>query len=149
MTADELIAALGLAPHPEGGYFREVFRSTSRIPPLDGRSDRSALTTIYFLLKAGDVSRGHRVASDEVWHFCGGAPLELSTSADAAFDPVTRRLLGPYDGRTEPVRVVAAGTWQSARSMGDYTLAGCTVGPGFEFDDFELRGAGAPGRSDH
>ena len=138
MTADEWISALRLAPHPEGGHFREVYRSPLRTQPLDGRSDRSAVTTIYFLLRAGEVSRWHRVASDEVWHFCGGDPLELSMSNDDSLESVTSVLLGPYGNVMEPVRIVPAKTWQSARSTGMYTLAGCTVAPGFEFADFEM-----------
>ena len=135
--AAELIEGLGLAPHPEGGYFREVYRSAARVHPLDGRPDRLALTTIYFLLVAGQVSRWHRVASDEVWHYYEGDPLELVV-ADAGFDNVSRRLLGPVGDDREPVRVVMAGDWQAARPMGPYTLVGCTVGPGFEFADFEM-----------
>jgi predicted cupin superfamily sugar epimerase len=139
MTAEEVISALRLTPHPEGGYFREVYRSNARTQPLDGRSVRSAVTTIYFLLRAGEASRWHRVASDEVWHFYDGVALELST-ADGDFSNITRRLVGPYDGGgPEPVQVVPAGIWQSARSTGVYSLVGCTVAPGFEFVDFEMR----------
>ena len=135
--AADLIRGLVLAPHPEGGYYREIFRSAARVHPLDGRPDRLALTTIYFLLVAGQVSRWHRVASDEVWHHYEGGPLELLV-ADAAFHDVSRRLLGPVGDNREPVRVVIAGEWQAARSTGPYTLVGCTVGPGFEFADFEM-----------
>src|SRR5262245_31100327 len=109
--ARELIEVLGLRPHPEGGYFREVYRSAARVQPLDDRSDRLALTTIYFLLVAGQVSRWHRVASDEVWHHYEGDALELLV-ADAAFHDVSRRLLGPVDDKTAPVHVVVAGEWQ-------------------------------------
>ena len=135
--AADRIRELGLTPHPEGGYYREVFRSAARVQPLDSRTDRLALTTIYFLLVAGQVSRWHRVASDEVWHHYEGGPLELFV-ADAGFHDVSRRLLGPVGDDSEPVRVVLAGEWQAARSMGPYTLVGCTVGPGFEFADFEM-----------
>ena len=135
--AADLIRGLGLTPHPEGGYYREIFRSAARVHPLDGRPDRLALTTIYFLLVAGQVSRWHRVASDEVWHHSEGSPLELLV-ADAAFHDVSRRLLGQVGDNREPVRVVMAGEWQAARSVGPYTLVGCTVGPGFEFADFEM-----------
>ena len=135
--AADLIQGLGLTPHPEGGYFREVYRSAARVHPLDGRADRLALTTIYFLLVAGQVSRWHRVASDEVWHHYEGGPLELLV-ADAGFDDVSRRLLGPVAETTQPVHVVVAGEWQAARPTGSYTLVGCTVGPGFEFADFQL-----------
>ena len=135
--AADLVEVLGLRPHPEGGYFREVYRSAARVQPLDGRTDRLALTTIYFLLAAGQVSRWHRVASDEVWHHYEGGPLELLV-ADAGLNDVSRRLLGPVGDKTEPVHVVRAGEWQAARPMGSYTLVGCTVGPGFEFADFQM-----------
>ena len=135
--AAHLIEALGLTPHPEGGYFAEVYRSAGRVQPLDGRDDRPALTTIYFLLLAGAASRFHRVASDEVWHYYEGDPIELWT-ADAGFTTVTRRLLGRVDNGRRPTHVVLAGEWQAARSTGAYTLVGCTVGPGFEFADFEM-----------
>lgn len=135
--AAQLIADLALAPHPEGGYYRQIYRSTSTVLPGDGRPARASLTTIYFLLPAGEVSRWHVVASDEVWHYYEGAPLELLT-ADRDFDLVTRHQLGlPGDGR-QPAHVVAAHDWQAARSTGPYTLVGCTVGPGFEFDDFTM-----------
>ena len=134
--ATELIASLALSPHPEGGYFRQIYRSASQVQPLDARSPRPALTTIYFLLTADDISRWHRVMSDEVWHYYQGAPLELWT-IDAGLERPTRRLLGAI-GEAQPVHVVAAGEWQAARSTGDYTLVGCTVGPGFEFDDFTM-----------
>jgi uncharacterized protein len=135
--ATDLIEVLGLRPHPEGGYFREVYRSAARVRPLDGRADRLALTTIYFLLVAGQVSRWHRVASDEVWHYYEGGPLELFVT-DPGLNEVSRRLLGPVGDETAPVHVVLAGEWQAARPMGSYTLVGCTVGPGFEFADFQM-----------
>jgi predicted cupin superfamily sugar epimerase len=135
--AADLIRGLGLTPHPEGGYYREIFRSPARVQPLDGRTDRLALTTIYFLLVAGQVSRWHRVASDEVWHHYEGGPLELLV-ADAGFGDVSRRRLGPVADKTQPVHVVVAGEWQAARPIEAFTLVGCTVGPGFEFADFEM-----------
>ncbi|CAN5905795.1 cupin domain-containing protein [soil metagenome] len=135
--AAHLISSLGLAPHPEGGYFREVYRSAARVQPLDARAERAALTTIYFLLAAGEVSRWHRVASDEVWHYYEGDALELIT-ADSHFDRLTHHLLGPVGEGARPVQVVPADSWQAARSTGAYTLVGCTVGPGFEFADFQM-----------
>ena len=135
--AAQLIARLGLTPHPEGGHFGEVYRSSSRVQPEDSRPARTALTTIYFLLAAGEVSRWHRVASDEVWHYYEGEPLEL-LSADAGFGTITRRVLGPVNGAARPVHVVPADQWQAARTTGAYTLVGCTVGPGFDFEDFEI-----------
>lgn len=135
--AAQLITELALSPHPEGGHFREIHRSASVVDPRDGRSERAALTTIYFLLTSGEVSRWHRVASDEAWHFLEGDPLELH-EADSSFDRVVTRILGPCSDAAEPVYVVEAGRWQAARSTGEYTLVGCTVGPGFDFADFEM-----------
>ena len=135
--AAQLIADLALTPHPEGGYYRQIYRSTSTVLPADGRPARASLTTIYFLLPAGEVSRWHVVTSDEVWHYYEGAPLELLT-ADHDFARVERHQLGlPGDG-LQPAHVVAAHDWQAARSTGAFTLVGCTVGPGFEFDDFTM-----------
>ena len=122
--ADRLIELLDLKPHPEGGYFRETFR--------DGNPGRAHSTAIYFLLKAGEESRWHRVDAAEVWHFYRGAPLELCIGKQAY-------VLGPdIDAAEAPQIVVPAGAWQAARSLGDYTLVGCTVAPGFEFDHFEI-----------
>ena len=135
--AAQLIETLGLEPHPEGGYYRQTYRSLSLVQPGVDRPTRSALTTIYFLLTAGDVSRWHIVSSDEVWHFYEGAPLEIFV-ADRAFSGIERRQLGRVGSDTKPVRVVAAHEWQAARSTGPFTLVGCTVAPGFEFADFSL-----------
>lgn len=135
--AAELITSLHLVPHPEGGFYREIHRAESRVQPLDGRPDRAALTTIYFLLAAGDVSRWHRVTSDEAWHFHEGEPLELF-SMDGDFARVDRHLLGNAADGVRPIHVITASSWQAARSTGAYTLVGCTVGPGFEFADFEM-----------
>jgi len=141
--AADLIASLKLSPHPEGGHFREIYRSSSRVQPGDERGERSAVTTIYFLLAAREGRRWHRVASVEVWNYYVGEPLELLIAADASFEQVTSHRLGPVDGDTRPVHVVPAHTWQAARSTGAYTLVGCTVGPGFEFEDFQCD-AGVP-----
>lgn len=136
--ARELIERLGLEPHPEGGHFREVFRSQAQVNPQDGRGERAALTTIYFLLQQGEVSRLHQVASDEVWHHLEGAALELF-SWDAEFQSHEQTLLGPLASEgAQPVAVVPPGCWQGARSTGNYTLVGCTVGPGFDFADFRM-----------
>ena len=123
--ADRLIKLLNLSPHPEGGHFRETFR--------DGTvAGRSPSTAIYFLLKAGEVSRWHRVDSAEVWHFYRGAPLELRIGKRVY-------MLGPnVDEAQAPQIVVPPNEWQSAQSMGDYTLVGCTVAPGFEFAHFQM-----------
>lgn len=135
--AAELIEALGLAPHPEGGFYRELWRAPLGVEPGDRRGARAALTSIYFLLPAGAVSRWHRVRSDEIWHHYEGAPLEL-----LRIPPDDMRLerirLGPLADHQAPVCCVPAHWWQAARPLGTYTLVGCTVGPGFEFADFEM-----------
>jgi predicted cupin superfamily sugar epimerase len=123
--ADQLIALLDLKPHPEGGHFRETFRDA----PHDGRA---ASTAIYFLLRASEASRWHRIDAAEVWHFYRGAPLELRIG-EKTF------ILGPdIDEAQAPQIVVPPGEWQAARSLGNYTLVGCTVAPGFEFAHFEM-----------
>jgi uncharacterized protein len=141
--AGELVERLALSPHPEGGFFREIHRSRDRVRPLgDGfppSAERDALTTIYFLLPRGAHSRWHRVASDEVWHFYEGAPLELLW-VDESLAELRVERLGPVelDGATRPACTVPARCWQAARTTGEYTLVGCTVGPGFDFADFAL-----------
>jgi uncharacterized protein len=135
--AAELVRTLGLAPHPEGGYYREVWRAPLGVAPTDGRGARAALTAIYFLLPEDAVSRWHRVRSDEVWHHYEGAPLELCLVPPDALR-LERVRLGPLSERQAPVHCVPASWWQAARPLGAYTLVGCTVGPGFEFADFEL-----------
>lgn len=136
--AAELIALLGLHPHPEGGFYREVFRSALHVTSSDARGTRSALTTIYFLLPAGTQSRWHQVDSDEVWHFYEGDPLEL-LELDERATKLSRHRLGPVgDGDASPVRTIPARAWQAARPLGGYALVGCTVGPGFEFADFRM-----------
>ena len=123
--ADRLIDMLELKPHPEGGYFRETFRDANG----EGRAHSTA---IYFLLKGGEVSRWHRVDAAEVWHFYRGAPLEITIGKD-------RYVLGnDIDKAQVPQLVVPPGQWQMARSQGDFTLVGCTVAPGFEFERFEM-----------
>jgi len=135
--ASELINLLSLEPHPEGGYFSQVFRSSAKVQPEDGRDKRPALTTIYFLLIEGMHSRWHRVESDEVWHYYEGDILELYW-----IDPTDLKyhccLLGPIGKAKTYVQVVPAGCWQAARTKGAYTLVGCTVAPGFEYKDFTL-----------
>ncbi len=131
--ARSLIERLELVPHPEGGYYREIFRSTSRVKPDDERPVRSAATTIYFLLAAEQHSRWHRVRSDEIWHFHEGDPLELFLAS-----PEIDRFQSVVLDRGNPVRVVRAGWWQAARPIGSYSLTACTVAPGFEFADFTL-----------
>lgn len=139
--ARDLISELRLQPHPEGGYFREVFRSAHKVKPSDERSARSALTTIYFLLLKGQHSRWHRVASDEAWHFHEGEPLVLYWIDDQ--NGVHEEVLATGAPGSRPVCVVPAGCWQAAKPRGEYSLVGCTVGPGFDFQDFELTSPGS------
>jgi len=135
--AEALVRELGLAPHPEGGFYRELFRSRRMVRTDDGRSERWAATTIYYLLRGSDTNRWHRVASDEIWHWYEGAPIELHL-LDAQLSRSRMEVLGPVGASSAPVRVVPAGCWQAVRCTGEYTLAGCTVAPGFEFSDFRL-----------
>ena len=136
--AAELIDVLGLQPHPEGGFYREIFRSAVQVTPKDERGSRAALTTVYFLLTEGSCSRWHQVASDEVWHLYEGGPLEL-LELGASGQTVLRHRLGSIgSGAYAPVCTIAAGIWQAAQPMGPYAFIGCTVGPGFDFADFRL-----------
>jgi predicted cupin superfamily sugar epimerase len=142
-----LIARHGLKPHPEGGWYREVHRSEQQVSRADG-ARRSGLTVILFLLEAGRPSAWHRVhGADESWHFIGGAPLELLLRASGDH-PTETRLLGSglsHSGLShpelQPLAVVPAGWWQAARSQGAWSLVSCCVGPGFDFQDFELDAA--------
>lgn len=129
--AEAIIAALGLEPHPEGGWYAETFRD-----PKGGARGHS--TAIYFLLKAGEESAWHRVRdAAEVWHHYAGAPLRLQVSKD--LEEITTLMLGTDLGAGErPQHVVPAGQWQRAKSLGDWTLVGCTVAPGFDFAAFEM-----------
>ena len=130
MTADEVIRLLDLKPHPEGGHFRETFRDSKT------ENGRSRSTAIYYLLKKGEVSRWHRVDAVEIWHWYAGDPLELKVSDGSGS---RAHLLGPKLGEGQsPQAVVPQHSWQSARSLGAYSLIGCTVAPGFEFVGFEL-----------
>ena len=134
-SADEIIALLGLEPHPEGGHYRETWRTK----PASGRAgERDTGTAIYFLLRAGEVSHWHRVDADETWHHYAGDPLALGiASTDDAV--ATWQALGPDIARGEqPQLVVPAHAWQAARPLGEWTLVGCTVVPGFDFAGFEL-----------
>jgi uncharacterized protein len=135
--AADLIDLLHLEPHPEGGHFAEIFRSAAVVDPRDGRPSRPAITTIFFLLRAGEHSALHAVSSDEVWHFYEGDPLELAWT-DPAFSAAHRIVIGPVTRETQPVAVVPAGCWQAARTTGRYTLVGCSVGPGFDYADFRM-----------
>lgn len=129
MTADRIIATLGLEPHPEGGHYRQTW-----VAENDGRPTG---TCIYFLLKAGERSHWHKVDATEIWHWHAGAPLILTLSETAA-GPAVPHLLTPDLARGRPQIVVPEHHWQSATTTGDYTLVSCTVSPGFTFDGFTL-----------
>jgi predicted cupin superfamily sugar epimerase len=131
LTAAEVIRLLDLKPHPEGGHFRETFRDTHI------ENGRAASTAIYFLLARGERSHWHRVDAAELWHYQAGAPLVLEMAENDG--PVRRMKLGPDLAAGErPQGIVPANHWQAAESLGDWTLAGCTVAPGFEFAAFEM-----------
>lgn len=134
---EELKRLLELRAHPEGGHYAELWRSRAVVQPADMRPPRRALTSIYFLLATGERSRLHAVQSDEVWHHYEGDALEL-VLVSPDFAHVQRHRLDAVGPQARPVAVVPAGWWQAARPLGAYTLAGCSVGPGFEFADFQL-----------
>ena len=134
MDADALIARLALAPHPEGGWYRQTWVAEG--------PGRPAGTAIYFLLKAGERSHWHRVDATEIWHFHAGAPLLLRL-AQTEDGPAERLMLGSdLAAGEEPQRIVPAHWWQAAETTGDWTLVGCTVSPGFRFEGFELAAPG-------
>ena len=130
MDADEIIARYALKPHPEGGHYREIFRAHAE----DG--GRGAVTSIYYLLRAGEVSAWHRVDAVEIWHYHAGDALRLELSPDGV-ETASHRL-GVGDNGAWPQVAVPVGAWQSARPEGAWTLVGCTVAPAFAFAGFEL-----------
>jgi len=131
---EHVIELLGLERHPEGGHFVETWRAAST-------DARPAGTAIYFLLRAGEVSHWHRVDSAEIWHHYAGDALRLSSWTEGS--TVESRVLGvDLDAGERPQLVIAPGEWQSARSLGAWTLVGCTVSPGFDFAHFELAAPG-------
>ena len=131
LSGAEIIARLELKPHPEGGHFRETFRDADNT-----RDGRAASTAIYFLLARGERSHWHRIAAAEVWHYYAGSPLALSIAHDGRVETIR---LGPdLAAGEQPQAVVPAHAWQAAESLGDWTLVGCTVAPGFDFSTFEL-----------
>ena len=131
-TAQEWIETLRLIPHPEGGYYRETYRSptTVELPSFGGA--RAVSTAIYFLLPAAAVSALHRIKSDELWHFYAGEPLTLHSLAP------TGRYSAIVLSADNPQGVIPAGCWFGATVATDYALVGCTVAPGFDFCDFEM-----------
>ncbi len=133
LPAAEVIRLLELAPHPEGGYFREIFRDQRQV-----ESGRAASTAIYFLLAAGERSHWHRIDAAEVSHFYAGAPLVLEIACGKPH-AIERLVLGnALAAGEQPQIAVPARAWQAAESLGEWTLAGCTVAPGFEFSALEL-----------
>lgn len=139
----QLVAALGLQPHPEGGFYRETYRAAEGITraalPTRFTGDRSHGTAIYYLLGAGDCSKLHRIKADEIWHFYAGDPLRIVAIAPDGTLSVT--VLGQDFGAGQvPQHVVPAGHWFGAipAEGSAYALTGCTVSPGFDFADFEL-----------
>ena len=131
LSADDVIRLLDLKPHPEGGHYRETFRD-----PAATKGGRAASTAIYFLLRRGERSHWHRVDAAEAWHWHAGSALELKISSGSATETLR---LGPDLATGErPQAVVPAHAWQAAESLGDWTLVGCTVAPGFQFEQFEL-----------
>lgn len=134
---DQRVNDLQLEPHPEGGFYRETYRADGAVvSPVHGQA-RSPATHIDYLLPEPVISAFHRVVHDEIWHWYEGAPLELvQLTPEGAFE---RRVeLGPGTAKPAYHHVIPGGYWQAARSLGAYTLAGCTVSPGFDFADFEF-----------
>ena len=132
MTPAEIVAMLGMARHPEGGWYVETFRDTEG-------GERGHSTAIYFLLERGDRSHWHRVKdASELWHFHAGAPLALSVWREGAPSIETMTLGADIAKGERPQGVVPTGHWQAAESLGDWTLVGCTVSPGFQFSSFEM-----------
>jgi uncharacterized protein len=133
LSAAEVMRLLDLKPHPEGGHYHQTFRDSRMV-----EGARAASTAIYFLLARGERSHWHKVDAVEVWHYHAGAPLKLEIAADAE-GPVERVTLGADLAAGErPQAIVPAHAWQAAQSLGEWTLVGCTVAPGFEFSTFEV-----------
>ncbi len=130
-TANDIIAQLSLQPHPEGGWYRETWRAEA------GQGERAAGTAIYYLLDVGEYSDWHRVDAAEIWHRYAGAPLSLTVSPDG-HDAEAWVLGSEIMAGQLPQRIVPPNWWQCATSLGGWTLVGCTVSPGFEFDKFEM-----------
>lgn len=132
LSASQIREILDMQPHPEGGHFVETYRDP------DGQTERGHSTAIYFLLEAGETSHWHRVRdAAEVWHFYAGGPLSLTISPNG-HDAQSHRLGMNLAMGERPQIVVPANHWQTATTLGHWTLVGCTVAPGFEFSSFEL-----------
>lgn len=132
-AALSIVKQFGLKPHPEGGWYRENFRDTQT-----DETGRARSTAIYYMLEAGDTSEWHRVTdAAEAWHWYAGAPMVITVSENG-HDASAHRLGPNFQMNETPQFVVPAGWWQTATSLGEYTLVGCTVSPGFDFEKFEL-----------
>jgi len=132
-VVNQLIQDWNLEEHPEGGWFREIYRSASRVTRADGQQ-RAAITSILYLLDAKSRSRWHAVHhADEVWTHLQGTPLSLWT-----LEPEGGQAVQHVLSMHHPVHVVPAGHWMAARAEGQYSLVSCCVGPGFDFSDFEM-----------
>jgi predicted cupin superfamily sugar epimerase len=131
------VEQLGLLPHPEGGFFKETYRSEQIIEPFKKGEMRSLSTGIYFLITSGNFSAFHRIKSDEMWHFYAGAPLKVHVIEPNGSYYILNIGLDLEKGQI-PQAVVPAGAWFASESSGEYSLVGCTVSPGFDFNDFEL-----------
>jgi uncharacterized protein len=136
LSAKDVIRLLDLKPHPEGGHFRETFRD-----PATDAAGRSVGTAIYYLLEAGEVSEWHRVDAAEIWHWHAGAPMVITISSNG-HDAFAQHLGPVLETGQRPQIVVEKGHWQSATSLGAWTLVGCTVSPGFDFAGFEMAAPG-------
>jgi predicted cupin superfamily sugar epimerase len=140
--AQTIISALGLQPHPEGGHYAETWRADA------SPGERPPGTAIYYLLQRGENSAWHRIDAAEMWHFYAGDPLALSIAVGSGDEPAQRHVLGPdITAGQRPQLIVPTGDWQSAASLGEWSLVGCTVSPAFRFEGFELAERGwEPGR---
>lgn len=144
--AEELIRGLDLSPHPEGGYYKEMYRSEKTLISPGNGATRNAVTDIYFLLISGQVSRFHRVLHDEIWHFYEGDPLEL-VEIRPELTEVEKIVLHGASSSPRYKHCVQGGNWQAAYTKGEYSLVGCTVAPGFDFADFEFMDSDVAGKS--
>jgi len=138
----QLVQELGLEPHPEGGWYREIFRASETVIPADGRGERAAMSVIYYALAEAQISRWHSVRADEQWTLLDGDALELTVLDPATFRAAPFRLERGGHATT----VVPGGAWQTARPLGAFALVACTVGPGFDFADFRFMADDAQAR---
>jgi len=131
ITGDDIIRILGLVPHPEGGHYREIYRDA----PADG--SRGLVTSIYFLLRAGERSHWHRVDATEIWCHHAGSPVDVTIWIDGR-SAEKHRISSDLVAGDRPQVTVPAGAWQQAETLGDWSLVGCIVAPGFQFAGFEM-----------